>query len=613
MTVHLTTRHLGLFLILAAFSVFGAPPIFPLKEVKPGLKGECRTVFSGTKIEAFGFEVMGVEKDGVGPGRDLIWCRMTSDPTRQMVIAGGMSGSPCYIEGRHMGALAYGWTFNKDPIFGVQPIESMLEVLEFKGKERAPKFFTGGGGRSAPPSRKRTATGGAWLNSMAGFSLPLMAMPRTASAEAVPLAVEISRLHPLIADRVLAGLREAGFSAFMGGGGGLSKSADGSELEPGAPLTGVIARGDLNIAATGTLSWRDGNRILAFGHPFLNAGAVEIPCGKAEIIGVVSSYLRSFKMSNKGEVVGTLTQDRMSAVGGVIGTPAKMTPMEVSIQRPGRKQRFKFEFCDNKFFTPLLYQIAIDQFLAEAMENNEATTLRIRSRVEFEDAPPLRFEDAFAGERFDWVSDAVRSVALQLMPLYENDLGIPRIRRVTVEADLQPSVNLAKLEELAVEPGEAHPGDALKIRAVFHPWRGKRFQREYSVKLPEEVKAGEVTVVLADARRANQIDGVSDSTRVMFPGFSSSSARPRNLEQLIRVLNDRHQSNRLYVILQQQAEGLRVQDQRLTALPESVRDLLQSDPTANRPAPLHDMVLVKTTVDFDSVVEGSRSVTVKIK
>jgi hypothetical protein len=605
-------RFLSLFALLAGASAFAAPPIIPLKEVKPGLKGECRTVFSGTKIETFSFEVMGVAKDYAGPGRDIIWCRMKTDPTGQMVVAGGMSGSPCYIDGRMMGALAYGWIFNKDPIFGVQPIESMLEVLDFKGKERSTGLFAEGPSRVRETDRPPAISKTPLLEILAGFQRPFMAASRGDSPQHLPLSIEVSRLHPLVADRMLAGLAEAGFSAFVSGGGGTSRSADEGELEPGAPLTGVVARGDLNLAATGTLTWRDGNRILAFGHPFLNAGAVSIPCGRAEIIGVVSSYMRSFKMSNKGRVVGTLTQDRMSAVGGVIGKVPSMTPMEVRIQHPGHDRRYKLEFCDNKFFTPIIFQLAVDQFLAEAMENNEETTIRFRSRVEFENAPPLILEDAFAGERFEWVDEAVRSLAMQLMPLYENEFGTPAIRRVSVEADLQPVLDRVRLEEAAVEPREVQPGETLKVRATFLPWHGKRFQREYSVKLPEEVKGGEVTVILADAEHADQIDGASSSPFAILRS-SSSSARPRSLEQLIRVLNDRHRSNRLYVFLQQKAEGLYVQDRRMTALPESIRNLLQNDQTANRPAAIHDSVLSKTAVDFDSVVEGSRSVTVKIK
>ena len=597
-------------------SMEAAPPIFRLKDVRPGLKGECRTVLAGTKIETFQFEVMDVGRDFSGPGRDIIWCKIISDPTGRLVVAAGMSGSPCFIEGRMMGALAYGWMLAKEPVFGVQPIESMLEVLNFKGNERAsnspgPKGFT-----PATNPNRFASEEPAFLKSSAVFTKMFPAMPREATPQMLPLPLEVAGLHPLIAERVGRCLTEAGFRPLMGGVGGLSATADRAELVPGAALTGVIARGDLNMAATGTLTWRDGNRILAFGHPFLNVGAVNIPMGKAEIVGVVSSYLQSFKMSNKGNVVGTLTQDRMSAVGGVIGQIPRFTPMTVGVKRSGRAQEFKLEFCDNKFFTPAVYQTALNQFLALVMENTEEATLRIRSKIEFDGSPPLVFEDVYAGERFSWVMEAVMNTTMQLMPIYENEFGTPAVRRITVEADVQPTVNAATLEEIAVEPLKAHPGDTLRIRAGFQPWHGKRFFREYSVKLPEEVKSGEVTLVLADAQRADQMDGPPRTIGFgsgSFSFYSASRSNPRNLDQLIATLNDRHRRDRLYLFLQKKSEGLHLQNQRLTALPESVRELLSNDQTAGDLSPIHDSLLSKTVIDFGSVVEGNCSATIRIK
>ena len=623
--------------IWLASAAGAAPPIFLLKDVRPGLKGECRTVFTGVKIQAFQFEVAGVARNFAGPGRDIIWCKMTSDPTGQNVIAAGMSGSPCFVEGRNMGAVAFGWAFNKDPIFGVQPIESMLEVLDFKGNEPVSGIF--GQADSQTPSRAHGASGRPqdderisgtsgyekrsfekipMLKSLAGFGRMLPLTSREADPQMLPLPVEVTGLHPLISERVNRGLTEAGFWPLKAGGGGLSAAADRAELEPGSALTGVIARGDLNIAATGTLTWRDGNRILAFGHPFLRAGAVNIPMGKAEIVATVSSYMSSFKISNKGNVVGTLTQDRMSGVGGVIGLEPKFTPMVVRIKRPGRTREFKLEFCDNKFFTPLVYQTALLQFLSLMMENTEEATLRIRSEIEFDGLPALRLEDVYAGEHFEWVMESVITASMQLLPIYHNEFGTPAIRRITVNAEIQPVVHSAALEEIVVEPVEAHPGDTLRIRAGFQPWHGKRFYREYSVKLPEEVKGGEVTLTLADAEHANRIDGSSRSSsffNMFFFSRISDSSRPspRDLKQLIETLNERHRRDRLYLFLRKKSEGLHLQNQRLTALPGSVRNLLSDDQTANSPPRIHDAILSKIAVDFDSVIEGSRGARIQIK
>jgi len=587
-------------------------PVFPLKEIKPGLRGECHTVFSGTKVQSFQFEVMGIGRDFAGPGHDVIWCKMISDPTGQMVVAAGMSGSPCFIQGRNIGAMAFGWSFNKDPVFGVQPIESMLEVLDFEGNERKSSRIHLSSSARQDGGFRPSSTMPPFLKSMAGFIRPLPIFSSDTAAQLIPLPLEVSGLNPLIADRVLKSFSEAGFFPQMAAGGGFSKMADAADLVPGAALTGVISRGDLNIAATGTLTWRDGNQILAFGHPFLGTGSANIPFGKAEIIGVVSSYERSMKMSNKGSIVGTLTQDRMSAVSGMIGPVPKLVQMVVNIQRPDLRKTYKLEFCDNQYFTPLVYQTALLQFLASVMERTDEATLKLETEIQLEGLPSLRFQDRFAGERFTWVLDAVILSSMQLIPIYQNDFGTPAIRSISVRADIAPMLHSTSLVDMAVEPLEISAGGTVRVRAGFQSWHGKRSYQEYEIKLPEEVKAGELELILADAHRMNQLMGVSGNL-MAFSGLLSSKKEPRDLKQLISVLNERNRNDHLYLVLQKKSEGLYVQNQRLTALPESVRKLLAADQPADGPPAIHDIILSKTEIDFGSVVKGSQGIKIRVK
>ena len=604
----------ALALVLLAGSSRAAPPIFPLKDVKPGIRGECHTVFAGTRVQAFPFEVMGVAKDFAGPGRDIIWCKMLDDPTKQMVVAGGMSGSPCLIDGKNMGALAYGWTFNKDPIFGVQPIESMLELFEFRGNTRGGRSLFGG--KSSPP---RSSPGVRMLSALAGFALPPGQALSEPTASPIPLPLEIGGLHPLAREPVARALQEAGFFPIFGGGGASQGGlGDASDLVPGSPLTGLIARGDLSMAATGTLTWRDGDRVLAFGHPFLGAGAIALPMGKAEIIGIVSSYMRSFKMANKGPVIGTLTQDRMSAVAGFIGRVPKMVPMTVKVTREGASPRtHRLEFCDNKFFTLSVYQTALLQFLANVMEQSEEGTLAIRSEIRLKSAPPLVFEDMFAGERGSWALDSVVGPAMQLGGLYANDFAQPEIESVAVEASFRPAVHQLSIEQLSAEPLEARPGDAVRLRAIFQPWHGKRISREFETRIPEEAKSGEVQIVLADAARASQLAGKSalrgGGFVITVGGATDSSTSARNIEETVLGLNDRRPSDRLYLLVTRAAEGLNLGERHLPALPESIRKLIAGDSTAGSPSRLSTLILSETQVPMQARVEGSRSVTIRIK
>lgn len=567
----------------------------PLKEIKPGLRGECYTVFSGTRIDKFGFEVMGIAHDFAGPGRDIIWCKMLTDPTGENVVAGGMSGSPCYIEGKHIGALAYGFTFNKDPIFGVQPIESMLELLHFQapGLKAEPLPVA-----SAPSLASRL------LKTLAGFPKPMPLLSNDGGVHMLSVPLEIGGLHPWISQRVLSAWREAGFDPQVALGGGASETADTADFLPGAAMTGVIASGDLNLAATGTLTWRDGDQILGFGHPFLGIGDTSIPLGKAEIIGVVSSYERSIKMSNKGKIVGSLTQDRLSGVLGTVGMFARMTPMTVQVKHGAETRKFELQFCDNKFFTPLVYQTALLQFLSNVMERDEQSTLQLKSEIELEGLPSLIFEDMFAGERFSWVAEGVMMPALQLMPLYQNPFGQPIVKKINVEAVVQSEARMASLEDVSVHPLEARPGDKIQVRANFQPWQGKRFTRDFEIALPEEAKSGELELVVADERFADQLTGDVDGLMSQFQVV--------DLRQLVTVLNRRHTNNSLYLFLVKKSPGLSIQNQRLTSLPSSVRRLLNESPI-DRPIPLQDSVLAEAVFDLGMVIEGNRTTKIVIK
>ncbi|MCC7518435.1 MAG: hypothetical protein IT578_04535 [Verrucomicrobiae bacterium] len=607
-------------LALIAGASRAAPPIFPLKNVKPGLRGECRTTFAGDRVQPFPFEVLGVGKDFAGPGRDIIWCKMLDDPTKQMVVAGGMSGSPCFIEGRNMGALAYGWLFNKDPIFGVQPIESMLELFEFRGNARGGRSFFSAI-RDPLPARPSTAL--RRLGTLTGFPLPTLASAADTSAGPLPLPLEIGGLPALAREPVGRALREAGFFPIFGGGGGKAAQGldDPSDLVPGSPLTGVLARGDLNMAATGTLTWRDNDRVLAFGHPFLGVGAVAIPMGKAEIVGIVSSYERSFKMANKGPLVGLLTQDRMSAVAGFLGRVPRMVPMTVRVTREGGGQKSSaLEFCDNKFFTLPVYQTALLQLFANVMERSEEGTLALKSEVRLKGASPLVFEDTFAGERGMWAIDAALGPSRQLGELYANDFVQPEIESISVEAAFRPAAHQIVIEQLSADVLEARPGESVRLRARFRPWRGARFTREFEVRIPEEAKSGEVQIVLADAAQLRRFSGRASSrggASVVFSGeddawgASAATASARALDEVILALNDRRPSDRAYLLVTRAAEGLNLGERHLPALPASVRKLMAADSTADT-SRLSTLILSETQVPMQARVEGSRSLTLRI-
>ncbi|HEV2320167.1 MAG TPA: hypothetical protein VGV18_10485, partial [Verrucomicrobiae bacterium] len=301
----------------------GSTPIMPLADIKPGMKGEWHTVVSGTRIDSFPMQVVGVANNFIGPGRPVIICEGLDATNKLTGPVAGMSGSPVYVDGKLLGAYAYGFVFPHDQdLFGVTPIEEMLEVEKY------------------PPAANP------WGNGlMAGAAAPgnpqWLAAP-VAGANVPPLTEMQSVFKPLPTPLFVSGISQRTLQMFgpelnklglqlMQAPSGSADPVANTNLEPGAAVSGVLMSGDFDFAGTGTVTWRDGNRILAFGHPFMQSGPTEMPMATAEILTVVSSIEESFKLLNVGQVVGTIYQDRLTGIAGEVGRMPRTTHVQIDL------------------------------------------------------------------------------------------------------------------------------------------------------------------------------------------------------------------------------------------------------------------------------------------
>jgi len=595
-----TTRLLVLLvLFLPAFTGWSATPIIPVSEVKPGLLGECKTVFAGTKIQSFRFVVEGISWDHVGPGRHTIWCRMLDDPTGAMAIAAGMSGSPCYIDGRLMGALAYGWEFDKGAKFGVQPIESMLEVEKDYGQVF--KKHGGNAGTKKSPLSSSFSAPPTWSLSMLASPLSELFKPRSMSE--IPIPIQFGRLHPLVSEKIMANWKLAGLFPMQGSSGSARHNIK-YDFVPGSPAAGVLAHGDFTAAATGTLTWREGDRILAFGHPFTNRGEVEIPLGQSEIISIVNSYERSFKLANLGEVIGTISQDRMSAVAGTVGPKPAMIPMTVKIHYPMETKDFKLEFINDRNFAPLIYLSALDDFFAETMEQTGDATVHLHGTIHVKDFPAVQIERLYSGERFTWLFDLILDSIPEMSALYNNQVQDFEVESVELEAEVEPVYSAYMIDEVEAYPTTIKPGGTVEGWVSLRRPREGRKTVPFKLKIPEEVKSGDLEIQVLDAKGADRIE---DRTL----GFSPIP--PASGTELIRILNDRHEPGRLYFYVVQNAPGLILQNERLSSLPGSVRRQLDDDQARNEIKSINDALILKESQPVGAKVQGSGKIKIKIQ
>ena len=373
------------------------PAIMPLADIKPGMFGEWHTTVAGSRVDSFPMQVVGIAENFIGPQRPVIICKALDATNKLTGPVAGMSGSPVFIGGKLIGAYAYGFTWPKEQaLIGVTPIESMLEVENNYPPAAHPAGTNG---------VARTESGGdpEWLVAPAGDAVSLPA-PATLQSVMKPLPTPlfVSGISARVLQKFSARLSALGLDVMQAPSGRASHDID-NDPKPGQPLAGVLMSGDFQLAGTGTVTWRKGNRILAFGHPFMQAGPSDMPMASAEILTVVQSVSRSFKLSNTGPIIGTIYQDRLTAIAGEIGRKPATTHFEVHLEAPGGKTRFfQGELFQNQTMSPQIAAMSLLESIYSTMETADQQTIYLESEMEIPGHAPVKLSDASGDPAADW-------------------------------------------------------------------------------------------------------------------------------------------------------------------------------------------------------------------
>lgn len=522
-------------LLLLAAPVGGAtPPGIPTlaqDQLRPGQKAVVKTVFAGSRVEEFEAEIVGVLKGGRAEG-DLILARATSERVIKSGVAQGMSGSPVYVDGRLIGALSSGWSFNREPLFGVTPISEMLAVLDLPTGPDAP-------GSAGPTGLERS--GGSvrfgefrWDDPPAtGDDAP--ATPAMAQAPR-PLGVPLTcgGLHPIAMAEARRLFEPLGLVATPGGR-AASGGPPADSLLPGAAVAVDVLTGDLQLSAIGTLTWREGDRVLIFGHPLFQSGEVRLPLSTAEIATIVASDLTSFKLGVRGRPVGTLTQDRRAAMAGRIGRAPQLMPISVEIGGAARPtQRFRFASIEDRALAPQLVAIATLNSFLESGGSGANQTLRWTLRMARRGAPTLTLSDVVAGDAPP--TELMNAVAAPLRFLFNNPFSALRLDSVTVAIDALPAREQWTLRSARVLDAAVRPGRALRVECEVERWHGERSKVAMSVTVPEEAPDGRYVLWLGGGPELSRYE----ASRL--PG----RYRPSSLEDAWRRIGDTRPGNALY-------------------------------------------------------------------
>ena len=576
-----------------------SPEIIPLDQIHEGMKGTALTVFQGVKPEAMDVEVLGVLRNVNGPKSDIILIRLGGAKAEYTGVVAGMSGSPVYISGKLAGALAFRiGEFSKEPIAGVTPIEQMLEINEFD------HHIT-----DAPPA---AATPGV-NNGSSGTART--AAP--AESTALPTQSFANYLKPIETPLVFTGFSEetlrrygaqfasVGIVPVMGVGSS-SNLKQPEPIEPGSAVSAVLVRGDMDIAATCTVTYVDPQRLLACGHPLMQFGQIDLPMTKATVLATLPSSYNAFKIVNTTESAGSFVQDRHAGIMGVLGQEPKMIPVTLTVRGGGAgTKEFHYQILNNPKLSPVAMMATIFNALHGTNEYGEDITYRMNGMLNVKGYPDVMLHNMFAPQDGGQPAAvaAANAIGERFGRIYDNPLEAPDVEGVTFDFDLVRERRSARLEACRTDVNEARPGEKIMVETVLRPYRGERLVRQTPIRIPTSTSKGTLRILVSDG----------DTLDRMRRGLPLMSRR-LGLAPTIALLNKERSNNRVYVSLFDSDPEAMVADKVMPTLPLSVMNVMDNMRGTQDMVVLNESsVNEAATEPLDYVVSGAQVLTITIK
>jgi hypothetical protein len=574
-----------------------APPsgkvvTMPVSEIKAGMQGVAYTVFQGTQPEPMKLVVLGVLKDANGPKGDMILVRLEGKKPEYTGVVAGMSGSPVYIDDKLVGALAFRiGQMSKEPIAGVTPIADMLEINAMDNSV-APAETTA----SARPDSGVTKTSGP-------------------GAAADPIQNFADLMQPIATPLVFNGFTEDAVKRFASqfasagivpvmGAGSVTNEKQPEPLIPGSSVSAVLVKGDLNIAATCTVTYVDPQRLLACGHPLLQFGRVDMPMTKATVVATLPSPLNAFKIVNTTQEVGAFVQDRHTGILGRFGLQPEMIPVTLNIHGGKTSKSFHYEVLNNAKLTPVAIMATAFSALQGVNEYGEDLTYRMQGHIDVDGFPKVNLQDMYApmDGGVPTAFAAALSLGSRFGKIYDNPYAKPNIKGVTLDFDLVHERRWARLESVRTNVTEARPGDEIVVEASLLPYRGERIVRQIPIKIPTSTPKGLLRILVSDGASLD---------RMRNQGMGPN--RNLDLASTIAMLNQAHLNSRLYVSLLEANPEAMVGDKVMPTLPLSVMNVMDGMRGTQDMVVTGESSVSEASTPLDYVVSGAQIITVKVK
>jgi SpoIVB peptidase S55 len=599
----------------------------PLAEIRPGMKGVGRTIFQGDKLEDFGVEILGVLPGLTGsPKRSVIIVKLSGPAAERTGVFAGMSGSPVFVNGKLIGAMAFSFPFSKEPLGAITPIEDIINLLDLPDESATTTLATTVNAATVTFADLLVASLNPDTISLAGGNVgsianhpPLIVGPQAASLPslapyvgqtlmpiATPLAV--NGIDPTVLQFFTGRLQQLGLQPVTAAMGNSPiaplEPYTADTLTPGKKITVDLLRGDFSLAASGTVTWRDGEKIYAFGHPFFapgGAGRSEWPMTEGSVITVVPHLINSFNVATPGKVVGMIQQDRATGIYGKLGQAAKMVPLRISVAGSrGQQARYQMEMVSDASLTPLLVQIATIGSIFATERTFGEQTISVEGRIQLKNQPQINFGTRFSSNAAAFILAAFYS-GYPLSVLYGSGFSMD-IENVELNIKTVDRRLTGAITRIEVDRTEVKRGETLNLQITARNDRGQALVQTVPVTIPATAPLGRLNItvgdggVMANLERRNAV-----------------YLNPTNLTTIVESINNLPKTDHLYVKLYYNDNGVVVSNQQLPSLPPSMLATLDSARSTTDYLSLPIATVLDQEIPLNQFLTyGQQTITVKV-
>jgi len=561
------------------------------------MKGVVHTILEGDTIEQIEMEVLGVLPNTLGPKQDIILVKLLGKRAEFTGVVAGMSGSPAYVDGRLLGALSLRFgSFSKEALAGVTPIQNVFDADRSSavGTQRA------AASADAPPEEQS-----------ANLRVPLpgevasrLGLGEGAYLTRIDTPLVFSGFRPEVVQQFGRSFTPYGLVATQGGT--AAPAPDDSQLQPGQMVSIVLMKGDLSLQASCTVTAVVGDKIFVCGHPLFGYGEVEMPLARGRVVTTLASAFNSFKIVNAGGVIGSVTQDRITAVTARLGAPPRLIPVELAIVSPAGTKQFRFEMMEHSKLTPLLASMAVMNGLIANTVYSEGMTFQLSGGIEIAGHTRVVLDNMFAPTDQPVPDGFFLTLTVQSIftRIFTNPYERARIEKISLHVETIPERRSATIESAWCDKSEVSPGEKIDVKVLLRPYRGAPVMHTVPIVIPLQATTGQLRVMVSDSETLNRM------TRF----FSSSPlSRLPGLEQLITLLNRERRNNRLFVTLLQPTPTLLFEEKELPNAPISQINVLDQRRVPGSSLLLRESTVGEWSLPLNQVVSGQYLLTVTVK